>query len=286
MTILEVIQRSADYLAKHGVDSPRLQAELLLAHVLRVPRMGLYLEFQRVLAESELAAARELVKRRGQREPLQHLVGSVSFCGFELAVNPHVLVPRPETEPLAEAAWSFLSASGQQTPLALDLCTGSGCLAIALAMKCPRAMIHAADLSPEALTVARANAERHGASARMIFHEGDLFTPLPAELKFDLIVSNPPYIPTGEITALEPEVRDHDPRAALDGGEDGLDFYRRIATEGADRLRSGGRLMAEFGDGQAEALRRIFTSSGWQVREILPDLDGRPRILIASGAGS
>ena len=150
MTILEVIQRSADYLAKHGVDSPRLQAELLLAHVLGVPRMGLYLEFQRVLAEPELAAARELVKRRGQREPLQHLVGSVSFCGFELAVNPHVLVPRPETEPLAEAAWSFLSASGQQTPLALDLCTGSGCLAIALAMKCPRAMIHAADLSPEA----------------------------------------------------------------------------------------------------------------------------------------
>lgn len=286
MTILEVIQRSADYLAKHGVDSARLQSELLLAHVLRVPRMRLYLEFQRLLAEPELAALRELVKRRGRREPLQHLVGSVSFCGFELAVNHHVLVPRPETEQLAEAAWSFLSTPDQQAPIALDLCTGSGCLAIALAMKCPRAVIHAADLSPEALTVARANVERHGAAARVTFHEGDLFAPLPVELKFDLIVSNPPYIPTGEIAVLEPEVRDHDPRAALDGGGDGLVFYRRIATEGASRLRSGGRLMVEFGDGQAEALQRLFTSSGWQVREILSDLDGRLRIMIASVVGS
>ncbi len=286
MTILEVIQRSVDYLGKHGVDSPRLQVELLLAHVLRLPRMRLYLEFERVLTESELAALRELVKRRGQREPLQHLVGSVSFCGFELMVNRHVLVPRPETELLAEQAWNFLSSVGPQTPVALDLCTGSGCLAIALAMKCPLAVVHAADLSAEALTVARANAGRHSASSRITFHEGDLFAPLPVELKFDLIVSNPPYIRADEIAMLEPEVRDHDPRAALDGGADGLVFYRRIAAESASRLRLGGWLMAEFGDGQAETIREIFTSSGWRVREILSDLNGKPRIMIASPAGS
>lgn len=286
MTILEVIQRSVDYLGKHGVDSPRLQVELLLAHLLRLPRMRLYLEFERVLVEPELAALRELVKRRGHREPLQHLVGSVSFCGFELTVNRHVLVPRPETELLAERAWYFLASATPPTPVALDLCTGSGCLAIAIAMKCPRAAVHAADLSLEALTVARTNAERHAEPARITFHEGDLFAPLPADLRFDLIVSNPPYIPAGEIATLEPEVRDWDPRAALDGGADGLVFYRRIAAEGAARLRPGGRLMAEFGDGQAEAIREIFSATGWQMREILSDLNGKPRIIIASTAGS
>ncbi len=286
MTILEVIQRSADYLGKHGVDSPRLQVELLLAHLLRMPRMRLYLEFERVLAEPELAELRELVKRRGRREPLQHITGSVSFCGFELAVNRHALVPRPETELLAELAWSFLAAVEEQTPVALDLCTGSGCLAIAIAMKCPRAVMHASDRSPEALTVARANALRHAAASQVSFHEGDLFAPMPTGLLFDLIISNPPYIPVSEIAGLEPEVRDWDPRAALDGGADGLDFYRRIAADGAARLRPNGRLMIEFGDGQAETIREIFSAHGWQVHEILSDLNGKPRIMIASPAGS
>jgi release factor glutamine methyltransferase len=286
MTILEVIQRSADYLGKHGVDSPRLQAELLLAHLLGMPQMRLYLEFERMLGEPELTALWELVKRRGRREPLQHLVGSVSFCGLELAVSRHVLVPRPETELLAEAAWGFLESVEASPSVALDLCTGSGCLAIALAAKCPRAEIHAADLSPEALGVARGNAVRHGVAARIAFHEGDLFMPLPAGLLLDLIVSNPPYIPAGDIATLDPEVRDWDPRLALDGGEAGLDFYRRIAAEGLSRLQPGGRLLAEFGDGQAEGVSEIFTAAGWRVNAVRADLTGQPRIVIASADGS
>ena len=158
MTVLEAIQRSTEFLARKGVDSPRLQTELLLAHLLKLPRMQLYLAFERALTPAEVDALRELIKRRGQREPLQHIVGSTSFCGLEIAVNRHVLVPRPETELLAERGWAFLhqlSTLNSQPATALDFGTGSGCLAIALACKCPGAEICALDISPEALALAR-----------------------------------------------------------------------------------------------------------------------------------
>jgi release factor glutamine methyltransferase len=261
VTVLEVIQRSTKFLAKRGVESPRLQAELLLAHLLALPRMKLYLNFERALSTTETDSMRDLVKRRGTREPLQHIIGSVSFCGLELAVNRSVLIPRPETELLAEAGWEFLAAAGEAAS-ALDLGTGSGCLAIALAAKCPAARVVATDISPEALAVARANAARHSVAERIDFREGDGFAVVPAEARFDLIVSNPPYIATAEIATLEAEVRDHDPRLALDGGADGLDFYRRIATEARAFLKPGGKLMLEFGDGQARALTSLFTAVG------------------------
>src|SRR3989440_5087896 len=154
VTILEVIQRSADFLAKKGVDSPRLQTELLLAHLLKLPRMQLYLNFERVLAEEELKNFRELIKRRGQREPLQHIIGSTSFCGLEIEVSRHVLIPRPETELLAEHGWKYLNALSTPNPqpsTAFDWGTGSGCLTIALAVNCPSAQVYASDLSGEAL---------------------------------------------------------------------------------------------------------------------------------------
>ena len=279
MTVLEVIQRSAGFLARKGVESPRLQVELLLAHALGVPRLKLYLNFEQKLTSANLETVRELVRRRGNREPLQHIIGSTSFCGFEIKVNRHVLVPRPETEMLAERAWQFLAAFNPPPGAALDFGTGSGCLAIALAAQCPGAEVHAADISVEALRVARENAALNNLSDKIQFHSGDGFAALPRVLLFDLIVSNPPYVPSAEIEALAPEVRDHDPRLALDGGADGLDFYRRLAAEAENHLRPAGRIMLESGDGQAEQIRQLFVQHKWVVESVEADYSGRPRIL-------
>ena len=306
MTVLEVIQKSAEFLAKKGVEPPRLQTELLLAHVLRLPRMQLYLNFARELSDTELGTLRELVKRRGQREPFQHITGSTSFCGLEIAVNRHVLVPRPETELLAELGWRFLSTichaeesgapvsdpacsrnacprAGSETgaPTALDFGTGSGCIAIALAVRCPNARVVALDASADALAVARENARRNGVSDRVEFRCGDGFAALPADARFLLIVSNPPYIPSAEMTSLEPEVRDFDPSSALDGGQDGLDFHQVLAAEAGPFLQPGGRIMLEFGEGQADAVRRIFEAQKWIVEAVQEDYTQRPRDLIA-----
>ncbi len=319
MTVLEAIQKSADFLAKKGVESPRLQTELLLAHLLKLPRMNLYLNFERTLTPAEVDALRELVKRRGQHEPLQHIIGSASFCGLEIAVNRHALVPRPETELLAELGWQFLATIGQTPhpasghPLSaqrgegrgkghvLDLGTGTGCIAIALAVKCPAAKIMATDASADALALAKGNAARNGVAERIEFLQGDGFAALlvapergrlARELNdadsrtscprsFDLIISNPPYIPSAEIATLQPEVRDFDPRGALDGGADGLDFYRLIASQAAACLKPDGKVMLEFGDGQAEAVRRIFENEKWIVEAVKEDYSQRPRILIA-----
>jgi release factor glutamine methyltransferase len=280
VTILEVIQRGAEFLTKKGVPSPRLQVESLLAHVLQMPRMKLYLNFERVLTQEQLDAMRPLVQRRGNREPLQYIVGSAPFCALELAVNRHVLVPRPETELLAERAWRFLKESVTgETVSALDLCTGSGCLAIALATNVPTASIHASDASADALALARENAARHHAAIQ--FYQGDLFAPVPPSLLFRLIVSNPPYIPTARIQTLDPEVRDHEPPQALDGGADGLDFYRRIAAEAGAFLQPEGRLMLELDEENAAATAEILQQQNWIVEPLESDYNRLPRILIA-----
>jgi release factor glutamine methyltransferase len=284
VTVLEAIKRSAEFLTKKRVDSPRLQAELLLAHVLQLPRMQLYLKFERALTPKEIDDLRELVRRRGDREPLQHILGTTCFCGLEITVNSHALIPRPETELLAEAGWTFLSTLNSQPPTVLDFGAGTGCIAITLAAKCPAAQVFATDISPEALALARQNAARHLVESRLQFFTGDGFTPLPPDTRFDLIISNPPYIPAAEIDTLEPEVRDHDPRIALDGGADGLDFYRRLAREAGGFLKPGGRLMLEFGDGQEEFLPKIFMQQKWVVEAVKPDYNRRPRILVAHRA--
>lgn len=292
MTVLEIIRRSSEFLEKKGVESPRLNIELLLAHALHMPRLKLYLNFERVLNEVELNTVREMVKRRAAREPLQHIVGTTSFCGLEMKCSRAALVPRPETELLAERAWQFLSTLSPQPStgtdqrdaggtLALDLGTGTGCIAIAIAKKCPSVTVHAVDISPEALALARENTVANQVSDRIIFHEGDAFAALPSQTQFDLIVSNPPYIAAEEIATLSPEVRDFDPRLALDGGADGLAFYRRLAREAGAFLKPGGKLMLEFGDGQETALAKLFFDEKWIVEEIVADYSSRPRILIA-----
>jgi release factor glutamine methyltransferase len=280
VTVLEVIQRSAEFLSKKGVESPRLQVELLLAHVLQMPRMKLYLNFERVLIETELEKLREFVKRRGNREPLQHIVGTANFCGLEFLVNRHVLIPRPETEILAERAWKFLSTLASASK-ALDFGTGSGCLAVMLAKKSPNVEIHALDISAEAIAIARENAKRHEILERIQFHHGNGFNALPQKTEFNLIAANPPYIASAEIATLEPEVRDYDPKSALDGGMDGLDFYRLLANESRERLAIGGRLMVEFGEGQAEAIQKIFEEQNWVVEAVERDYTQRERFLIA-----
>ncbi|HLX94921.1 MAG TPA: peptide chain release factor N(5)-glutamine methyltransferase [Verrucomicrobiae bacterium] len=281
MTVLEAIQKSTEFLAKKGVESPRLQIELLLAHLLKMPRMKLYLSFERALTPAETDALRELVKRRGQREPLQHITGSISFCGLEMTVNRQALVPRPETELLAEAGWKFLSTLNPQPSTVLDFGTGTGCIAITLAVKCPQAIITATDVSAEALARATENAARHNVATRIEFLQGDGFAAFSAGASFDLIISNPPYIPSAEIATLQPEVRDFDPRAALDGGVDGLDFYRRLAKEAKSFLKPDGKIMLEFGDGQDGTIRKIFEAEKWIVEAVKEDYSHRARILIA-----
>lgn len=281
MTVLEAIQKSTDFLAKKGVESPRLQTELLLAHLLKMPRMKLYLNFDRVLTAPETDGLRELVKRRGLREPLQHITGSTSFCGHEIAVNRHTLVPRPETEMLAELGWEFLATRNQQPANALDFGTGTGCIAIAIAVKCPTSKITALDLSPDALVLARENAAKNSVAGQIEFLQGDGFAALATGAQFDLIVSNPPYIASAEIATLAPEVRDFDPRGALDGGADGLDFYRRLAAEAKNFLKPDGKIMLEFGDGQAGDIQKIFEGEKWIVEAVKEDYSQRARILIA-----
>ncbi|HUC85050.1 MAG TPA: peptide chain release factor N(5)-glutamine methyltransferase, partial [Candidatus Acidoferrales bacterium] len=244
VTVLEAIQKSTEFLGKKNVESPRLQTELLLAHLLKMPRMKLYLNFDRELSAVETDELRELVRRRGQREPLQHIVGVTSFCGLDISVNRQALIPRPETELLAEEGWQFLQElkRGLRRPAgreagaltALDFGTGTGCIAIALAVKCPGAKITALEVSAGALALARENAAKHQVAEQIGFLLGNGLAalaggadnPLAGPRCFDLIISNPPYIPTAEIAALEPEVRDFDPPAALNGGAKGLDFYR------------------------------------------------------------
>jgi release factor glutamine methyltransferase len=265
--------------------------------------MKLYLNFERALVPMEVDALREMIRRRGQREPLQHIVGSTSFCGLEIAVNRHALAPRPETELLAELGWQFLSTLNLQPSTALDFGTGSGCIAIALAVKCPSAKIVATDVSPDALALAKQNAGRHNVAERIEFLQSDGFTALEnlgvrrhvgalesgdmsphskdgAPRQFDLVISNPPYIPSAEVATLQPEVRDFDPRVALDGGTDGLDFYRLIAAHAAAFLKSDGKIMLEFGDGQAQAVRKIFENEKWIVEAVKEDYSHRARILI------
>jgi len=223
-TPLELVKRSAEYLAGKGVASPRLDAELLLGHVLDLDRMGLYVGFERPLTPAEVDAYRDLIRRRGLREPLQRLVGHATLLDAELQMAPEVFIPRPETESLVELCGSLPWPDGAPREI-VEVGPGSGAIGIALLLRWPGARLVAFERSPEAAALTRRNADANGVGDRLEVREGDVFDHAcpPA----GLVVSNPPYIPTAEIGGLEPEVRDHDPHLALDGGPDGLVFVRR-----------------------------------------------------------
>ncbi len=281
-TTLRLLNWTQGYFSQKGIDAPRLTAELLLAHALRCDRVRLYLDFDKPLGEAELTVFRELVRRRAEREPTAYLLGARDFYGRPFQVDARVLVPRPETELVLEAAAAALpgDAAGLR---ALDLCTGSGALAISLALERPGAEVVATEISPEALAVARDNAARLGAAVTLL--EGDLYAPLAPEEKFDVIVSNPPYVPRGELDTLPPEVR-REPRLALDGGDDGLAISRRIVAGAPARLRPGGTLVLEMHESHVHDLPAFCLQSGFERAEPHRDLAGLPRFVVAHMAGA
>jgi len=264
-----------------GVEEARLEAEWLLAHVAGIPRLMLGPEGARRLTPPQAAAWNALLERRATGEPLQHLLGTANFCGLEIEATRDALIPRPETELLAEMAWEHLRPLPGQ-PRFLDFGTGTGCLALAILRHCHAALAEAADISAPALALARRNAENLRLAGRIQFHLGDGLEALPPGARFHLIVSNPPYIPTGEIPGLQREVRCFDPHLALDGGADGLDFYRRLAAGAAPLLHPGGKIMLEFGEGQEAALIPLFESHNWVEVQALPDYTRRARFLTAA----
>lgn len=255
-TVLKVLNWTKGYLGDKGIENARLEAEWMLCRVAGLDRVGLYLNFDRPLTPKELADYRGMVLRRSRREPLQYILGDQEFRGLDFEVAPGVLIPRHDTEVLVEEALK----RAKHDALILDIGTGSGCIAVSLAKELPKAQVHAVDLSAEALAVARRNAERN--EVRVEFHQGSLFEPLGG-MRFDLIVSNPPYIPAADIETLQPEVRDFEPRSALDGGLDGLDFYRRIAEQAPGYLAANGYVIVEVGIGQAHDVAELLQRHGF-----------------------
>jgi release factor glutamine methyltransferase len=274
-TPLRLLAWTQEFFAKKDVDSPRLTAEILLAHALRCDRVRLYLDFDKPLGEPELATYRDLVRRRAEGEPAAYLVGRKEFYGRPFQVDARVLVPRPETEHVLEAALAVLPEGGR----ALDLCTGSGILGVSLALERPGARVIATDLSEDALAVARENARVLGAGVEL--RSGDLYGALgEGEPPFDLIVSNPPYVPRGELDTLSREVR-REPRLALDGGDDGLALIRRIVAGAPARLSPGGVLVIEMHESHQDVLPRLCVEAGLARAEARKDLAGLPRYVVA-----
>lgn len=273
-TIKKLIQWTAGYFRNHGVEEARLDAELLLGYVLGRPRIYLYTNYDQIMNKEELARYRELIRRRAAGYCTAVLIGEKEFMGIPFRVNEHVLVPRPDTEAwLEKVIQRFRNLPDISM---LDLGTGSGALAVSFLYYCKEARGVAVDISEKALETAKTNGERAGISDRVEFRRGDFLDALREDEQFDVILSNPPYIPSGDIDGLAEEVR-REPRIALDGGPDGLKFYRTLGEKAVRFLRPGGLLAAEVGIGQAETVRTFFENGGLTDIEIIPDYGGVDR---------
>ncbi|AMV73574.1 N5-glutamine S-adenosyl-L-methionine-dependent methyltransferase [Desulfuromonas sp. DDH964] len=272
-TVLKILKWTSGYLAERGIDNGRLDAELLLADLLQLDRVGLYLNFDRPLNAAELTDFRQRVGRRARREPLQYILGRAEFWSLPFRVGPAVLVPRPDTEVLVEEALA------RATPAAriLDVGTGSGAIAVALAHELPAARVAAVDISKEALLLAAENARVNGVAERVTFTPGNLHA--LADGEFDLVVANPPYIAATDLAGLMPEVRDFEPQLALDGGSDGLDAYRALARQASKLLVPGGWLLVEVGAGQAPAVQELLAAAGFGELFCRADYAGIPRVV-------
>jgi release factor glutamine methyltransferase len=279
-TIKALLNWTTEFLASKGVEAARLEAQLLLAHVLNCQKIDLLVRYDEQPAEADRARFRELIKRRVEGWPVAYLIGVKEFYGLPFEVSPAVLIPRPETETLVLEALRLLKPL--TAPTMLDLGTGSGCVAVAIAHQKQDARVTTVDVSPDAIEVARRNAARHGVADRVTVLQGDLFAPVPAGATFNLVVSNPPYVTPAEWQALAPDVRDHEPRLALDGGPDGLAFYRRIAAGVGPFLKPGGWLLVEIGATQEAAVRGLFADRPeLEVGKTLPVHHGLPRVVCA-----
>jgi release factor glutamine methyltransferase len=271
-TIRKVLAWTTQHFEKRQIDAPRLTAEILLAHILNESRVRLYVDLERPLDKEELQAFRAVIERRSQGEPTQYLTGHKEFYNRRFSVGPEVLIPRPETEELAEAVLNSLPKDREA--FAADICTGSGCLAVTLAAERPLLRVDATELSPQAAETARRNASTLGVSDRVSVLDGDLFAPLGSRLPcggYDLIVSNPPYVATREIPGLSAEVR-KEPVGALDGGPEGLDLLQRIVEAAPRFLKPGGLLALEIGENQGSAVRRLLERSDFCEVQVARDL--------------
>ncbi len=268
--------------AARGIESARLDAELLLAKALDLPRMNLYLDLDRPLAPEERSAARDLVQRRRTREPVAYILGERAFYKHTFVVSPAVLVPRPDTETLVERALARLEEDAEG-PM-LDVGTGSGCIGLSLLAERPELVADLVDLSPDALDVARRNAERLAVAERARFLEGDLLA--PAAGPYALITSNPPYLREDELGDVEADVRDHEPHLALVAGVDGLEAHRRLAAGAGAHLRPGGALLLEVGAGQAQDVKALLASAGFRTLAVHRDLGGVERVVEGTWPGA
>jgi release factor glutamine methyltransferase len=283
VTAHDAIEQAAGRLASAGVLEPRLDAERLLRHVTGWDAAALLVHSRDALAEDDEQRFQELVAQRARRRPMQHLTGLAPFWRHDLRVTSDVLIPRPETEHLVEAALEVLRPI--ERPVVVDVGTGSGCIALSLAAERPDAEVHAIEISPAALAVARENADRVGLADRIRFHQGDLLEPVRG-LRADLVVSNPPYVGAEEIDSLAPEVRDHDPRTALvPPGGDRYSIYRRLAADACKSLAPGGVTLLEIGRGMDAEVAAILRARGFTVDRVIPDLQGIPRVVQATRQG-
>ncbi|MBI9090902.1 MAG: peptide chain release factor N(5)-glutamine methyltransferase [Desulfobacterium sp.] len=279
-TIKKILVWTDTYFTSNGIDSPRLAAEILLSHCLDIRRLDLYLQHDRPLNKDELVSFRELVKRRINREPVAYITGTKGFWESDFKVAPGVLIPRPDTEVLVEAALKVLGQVGDAPRRVLELGVGSGAVIVSLARSHPECRCVAGDLSLTALGVAASNAAMEPQCSNLDFVAGSWFSPFRQEAQFDLVVSNPPYIPTRDIEALQPEINRFEPRLALDGGVDGLDCIRTIMAEACDYLVPGGILLMETGSDQREGVDRIFKNcQGYASIEFFNDYAGLHRVV-------
>jgi release factor glutamine methyltransferase len=273
------LQWARDWLGNKGVENPRLDAELLLARALGCDRIRLYVDHDKPPDPAELQRFKELILRRAGREPVAYILGAKEFYGRPFAVDSRVFIPRPETELLVQAALQALDPSGGEAR-ALDLCAGSGAAGVTLAAERERLRVDLVELSEGAAEVARANAAAH-APGRCEVHTGDLYAPLPADARYGAIVSNPPYVPTGDADRLAPEIAQHEPALALFGGQDGLDVIRRIVAGAPRWLLPGGTLLMEIDPPEAPAVVRLCAEAGLLSPRVQRDLAGLDRIVSA-----
>ncbi|MFH1761041.1 MAG: peptide chain release factor N(5)-glutamine methyltransferase [bacterium] len=280
-SILSLLNATRDYLEKKKIENPRLQTELLLCEVICCKRLDLYLNFDKPVKPAELSCFRNMVKRTAQGEPIQYIIGHVDFMGNRIKVDPRVLIPRFETEILVQKAAEVLSSFNNcWNKKILDLCTGSGCISVAIANLVPEINITATDISPLALALAFDNAKTNGVDNRIQFKQSDLFNSLETDEKFNLIVSNPPYISEDEYKILPASITAYEPSIALLAGKDGLDYYRHIFLKARTLMVENGILMLEIGDKQANTVAALAESHNWRVKELFNDLNSIPRVAV------
>jgi release factor glutamine methyltransferase len=278
----EFLNWSIGFLNQAGIDSPRMEAEVLFAGALKLTREDIYSRPERILTESEKNILRNFVGRRALREPVAHIIGRKEFWSLDFKITPNVLIPRPETETLVETLLSLNSKNPTNLPLNfLEIGTGSGAVAVVMAHEILNCRVTATDYSLEVLAVARLNAEKHGVSHKIDFVQSDMFSELPIAF-YDYIVSNPPYIQTSHLNGLMPDVINFEPKNALDGGGDGLDFYRKIIPESLNYLKKGGVISLEIGETQAQPITNFFFSEGkYEEINIIQDYSGYDRVVSA-----